>query len=99
MRASQIVLAEQHGYRSVLGSAYPYDPSGPPSAYIRWLVTKNLAPGVIVILHDGIADASNMLAALDGILSDGEQRGFRFVSIGELLAAGARAVLPEERIE
>jgi peptidoglycan-N-acetylglucosamine deacetylase len=99
VRASQIALAEQHGYRCVLGSAYPYDPSGPPSSYIRWLVTKNLAPGVIVILHDGIADTSNMLAALDGILADGEQRGFRFVSIGELLAAGERAGLPEERIE
>jgi peptidoglycan/xylan/chitin deacetylase (PgdA/CDA1 family) len=87
IRASQIDLTEQHGYRCVLGSAYPYDPSGPPSTYIEWLVTKNLAPGVIVILHDGVADTSSMLGALDAILANGERRGFRFVSIGELLTA------------
>jgi peptidoglycan/xylan/chitin deacetylase (PgdA/CDA1 family) len=87
IRASQLKRAEEHGYRVVLGSAYPYDPSHPPSAYIRWLVTKNLAPGVIVILHDGIADPSRMIAALDAILTAGEREGFRFVSIGELLRA------------
>ncbi len=69
------------------GSAYPYDPSGPPSASIEWLVTKNLAPGVIVILHDGVADTGSMLGALDAILANGERGGFRFVSIGEILVA------------
>jgi peptidoglycan/xylan/chitin deacetylase (PgdA/CDA1 family) len=87
IRSSQLTLAEAHGYRIVLGSAYPYDPAHPPAAYIRWLIVKNLAPGVIVILHDGIADPSRMIAALDAVLSDGEKRGFRFVTVGELLAA------------
>lgn len=86
---SQLALATQHGYRCVLGSAYPYDPSHPPSAYIRWLVSKNLAPGTIVILHDGIADPSRMIAALDAILVAGEGKGLRFVSVGELLARAA----------
>lgn len=88
IRRSQLDLALQHGYRCVLGSAYPYDPSHPPSAYIRWLVTKNLAPGTIVILHDGIADPSRTIAALDDILAAGERKGLRFVTVGELLARG-----------
>lgn len=90
IRASQIAVAQAHGYRIVLGSAYPYDPAHPPAAYIRWLVTKNLAPGVIVILHDGIADPSRTLAALDSILVAGEQKGLRFVSVGALLEAAGQ---------
>jgi peptidoglycan/xylan/chitin deacetylase (PgdA/CDA1 family) len=85
IRSSQLRLAEERGYRVILGSAYPYDPAHPPPAYIRWLVTKNLAPGVIIILHDGIRDPSRMVAALDSILTAGERRGFRFVTIGDLL--------------
>jgi peptidoglycan-N-acetylglucosamine deacetylase len=87
IRGSQIAIARSCGYRVVLGSAYPYDPSHPPPAYIRYLVNKNLAPGVIVILHDGIPDPSRMIAALEPILAAGERRGFRFVPIGTLLEA------------
>lgn len=86
IRPSQIREAQRLGYSVALGSAYPYDPAHPSPAYIEWLVTKNLAPGVIVILHDGIADPSRSIAALPGILEAGEARGFRFVTIGELLA-------------
>jgi peptidoglycan/xylan/chitin deacetylase (PgdA/CDA1 family) len=93
IRGSQIQRAAEHGYRVVLGSAYPYDGGHPPPGYIRWIVTKNLAPGVIVILHDGIPDPSRMIAVLDPILAEGERRGYRFVSIGDLLARerGTRA--------
>lgn len=87
IRSSQRRIAEARGYRVVLGSAYPYDPAHPPVGYIRWLVSKNLAPGVIVILHDGIADPSRMLAALDSILTAGERKGLRFVTVGDLLRA------------
>jgi peptidoglycan-N-acetylglucosamine deacetylase len=89
IRPSQRRLAQERGYRVVLGSAYPYDGSRTPSAYIRWLVTKNLAPGVIIILHDGIADPSRTIAALDSILSAGERKGVRFVTVGALLRASA----------
>ena len=85
IRSSQRRLAEEHGYRVVLGSAHPYDPVHPPVAYIRWLIAKNLAPGVIVILHDGIRDPSKSIAALDSILTAGEAKGLRFVTIGRLL--------------
>jgi peptidoglycan/xylan/chitin deacetylase (PgdA/CDA1 family) len=90
-RSSQLRLASANGYTTVLGSAYPFDPSHPPSGYIRWLVAKNLAPGVIVILHDGIADPSNSITALEGILVAGRQKGLRFVTVGELLKASAAA--------
>ena len=72
----------------MLGSAYPHDPSHPPVAYIEWLVEKNLVPGAIVILHDGIADPSRTLEALPRILAAGKDRGLRFVSVGALLGEG-----------
>jgi len=80
----QIRLARERGYTCVLGCAYPYDPMHPPVWYIRWLIEKNLAPGTIVILHDGIANPKRSIAALPHILATGSKKGLRFVSIGEL---------------
>lgn len=86
--ARQIKLARERGYTSVLGCAYPHDPMHPPVWYIRRLVEKNLVPGAIVILHDGIPDAARSLRALPQILAAGQRKGLRFVSIGQLMNAG-----------
>jgi peptidoglycan/xylan/chitin deacetylase (PgdA/CDA1 family) len=82
-------MARERGYSCVIGSAYPYDGGHPPVGYIQWLIEKNLAPGTIVILHDGIRDPSRSIAALPHILATGRERGFRFVSIGTLMAAAS----------
>jgi peptidoglycan/xylan/chitin deacetylase (PgdA/CDA1 family) len=87
IRSRQLDEAIRLGYTSVLGSAYPFDGAHPPAAYIRWVVSKNLAPGTIVILHDGIADPSRSIAALPGILEAGRRKGLRFVSVGTLLGS------------
>jgi len=86
-RSRQLRLARKRGYTNVLGCAYPHDPLHPPVWYIRWLIEKNLAPGTIVILHDGISNPSRSIAALPHILSTGRQRGLRFVPIGELMSS------------
>lgn len=86
----QLGLARAHGYTCVLGSAYPHDPSHPPVWYITWLVEKNLRPGTIVILHDGIPDPKRGVQALPQILDEGRRRGLQFVSIGELMRAGRK---------
>jgi len=87
----QLKLARERGYTCVLGCAYPHDPMRPPVAYIRWLIEKNLRPGTIVILHDGIRDATRSVEALPQILEEGKRRGLRFVSIGELVDSGGEA--------
>jgi peptidoglycan/xylan/chitin deacetylase (PgdA/CDA1 family) len=81
----QLRLARVHGYQCVLGSAYPHDPIQPPVWYIRWLIGKNLLPGAIVILHDGISDATRSVRALPHILAAGDERKLRFVTIGALM--------------
>jgi peptidoglycan/xylan/chitin deacetylase (PgdA/CDA1 family) len=84
-RARHLRLARERGYSCVLGNAYPFDGQNPPVAYIQWLIEKNLQPGAIVILHDGIPNPSRSLAALPRILATGRARGLRFVSIGALM--------------
>jgi len=88
----QLRLARARGYECFLGCAYPHDPMHPPVWYIRWLIEKNLGPGSIVILHDGIRDPSRSIQALPHILTAGHERGLRFVSIGGLLRAAADQV-------
>ena len=86
-RPRQLALARQRGYTCALGCAYPHDPGRPPLWYIRWLITKNLKPGTIIILHDGIKNPTRAIEALPYILREGEKRGLRFVSIGELISS------------
>ena len=90
-RSRQLRLAQAHGYECVLGSAYPHDPMHPPVWYIRWLVKKNLAPGTIVILHDGISNPTRSIHALPQILTAGHRKGLRFVSIAALKASAKQA--------
>src|SRR5262249_31144150 len=87
--ASQLRLAKERGYTSVLGCAYPHDPMKTPVWYQRWLIEKNLAPGTIVILHDGIKDPTRSIETLRHVLAEGKRRGLKFVSIGELVDAGS----------
>jgi peptidoglycan/xylan/chitin deacetylase (PgdA/CDA1 family) len=88
-RPSQLRLAQAHGYKCVLGCAYPHDPIHPPVRYIQWLIEKNLVPGTIVILHDGISDPTPSIRALPHILEEGTRRGLQFVSIGALMNGAA----------
>lgn len=87
IRPAQLRWARQNGYTCVLGSAYAFDPYRPPAGYIRWVIGKNLEPGVIVVLHDSGGNRSNTVAALEAILETGESRGLRWVTLSELLAA------------
>jgi peptidoglycan-N-acetylglucosamine deacetylase len=88
-RPGQLRVARAQGYKCVLGSAYPHDPIHPPVWYIRWLTEKNLVPGTIVVLHDGILDPTRSIQALPHILSEGTRRGLRFVPIGVLIRGTA----------
>ena len=90
----QLKLAQKQGYTCVLGSAYPHDPMHPPVWYIKWLIKKNLVPGTIVILHDGISDASRSIEALPFVLEEGRKKGLTFVSIGELIRTSPDSLEP-----
>jgi len=56
---------------------------------------KNLVPGTIVILHDGISNPNQTIRALPQILAAAHRKGLRIVSIGALKAA---AVQPDANL-
>ncbi len=89
IRPAQLDFVEQQGYTTVLGSAYAYDPYRPPARYIAWVISKNLRPGVIVILHDSGGNRSNTIAALEPVLDAARQKGLRCVALFELLGAAS----------
>jgi peptidoglycan/xylan/chitin deacetylase (PgdA/CDA1 family) len=76
----------------VLGSAYANDPIHPPVWYIRWWIERNLVPGAITILHDGISDSKRGIQALPHILTAGRQKGLRFVAVGTLMKSAVEQV-------
>ena len=91
LRPEQQAVAARHGYLTVLGSAYAYDPYRPPTRYIEWVIGKNLRPGAIVVLHDAGGDRSHTVAALPAILRAARQKDLKLVTLSELMASGRAA--------
>jgi peptidoglycan-N-acetylglucosamine deacetylase len=87
---STLLAANDSGYRIVLWShqmaesAYLKHPEGQVAE-----IVNNVRPGQIVLAHDvGSSDRLIALRQLGAMFSGLRQRGFRFVTVSELLALG-----------
>jgi peptidoglycan/xylan/chitin deacetylase (PgdA/CDA1 family) len=89
-------LAE-HGYQPVLGDVYPQDCNRPGREAIVRIIETRLAPGSIVILHDGsvtgAADRHQAVDALEVLLPRLLAAGWEVGTVGDLLVAGERRLL------
>jgi peptidoglycan/xylan/chitin deacetylase (PgdA/CDA1 family) len=85
IRGSQLRVLRKHGYCTVLGSAFAFDPYRPPRKYIEWAIGRGLKPGAIVVMHDSGGDRSKTVAALPAILYRAHAKGYRFVTLSEYL--------------
>ena len=84
-------VARDEGCEPVAWTLGVFDTASPGATVIRDRVARGLSNGCIVLLHDGRgtdpqADASQVVAALPGIITDARARGFRFSTVGELMA-------------
>jgi len=84
--------AERRGWTPVHWSAWGEDwREGETASTIAGRVIADLAPGAIVLLHDGrreqAVECARMLEALELILAESRTRGLQPVTVGELLAA------------
>lgn len=81
-----ISAAKGLGYDIIIWSwtTNPSDAYGPGVAKIIHRVTDNAAPGDIVLLHDG-SPHPQTVAALPEILRILSEKGFRFVTVSDLL--------------
>ncbi len=83
-------VAEQLGYRTVVGDVYPRDPHLPGKNKIVERVLQRTVAGSIIILHDGgnarKVDRSQTLGALSEIIPSLKGRGFEFLTLSDLLS-------------
>ena len=87
---SMIATMQRQGYRCVLGSVYPYDATIPSAGFSRWYVLRNAEPGAILVLHDGGARGRRTALVLRQVLPELRRRGYRVVSLSELVTAVGR---------
>jgi peptidoglycan/xylan/chitin deacetylase (PgdA/CDA1 family) len=86
-RFDDCILAtlDAHGYRCALGSVYPFDAHIPSSWFARRFVLWAVQPGSIIVLHDAGARGERTAAAVEKILPEVKRRGFRVVTLSELV--------------
>jgi peptidoglycan/xylan/chitin deacetylase (PgdA/CDA1 family) len=83
--AGMLSTLRKHDYRCALGSVYPFDPQVPSSWFAAHYILWNVRPGSIIVLHDYGARGERTAAALATILPELDRRGFRVVTLSELL--------------
>jgi tRNA-Thr(GGU) m(6)t(6)A37 methyltransferase TsaA len=80
-------VMRRHGYGCALGSVYPFDAAIPSSAIAARFVLRHARPGAVVVLHDGGRRGERTARTLRAVLPQLHRRGYRVVSLSELVAA------------
>jgi chitin deacetylase len=83
--------AATHGEAVLLWSVDTNDWKRPGASKIASRVIHGAHPGAIVLMHDGGGNRSQTVAALPVILDTLAKRGYRFVTVPELLRMGRMA--------
>jgi peptidoglycan-N-acetylglucosamine deacetylase len=84
---AMIEVMNRHGYRCVLGSVYPFDAALPWASFAARFIRQHAQPGAVVVLHDGGARGKRTARVLRDVLPELRRRGYRVVSLTELVAA------------
>lgn len=77
--------AEERGYRTALGSVYPFDAHVPWAGLASWYVLQTTTPGSVLVLHDGPERGRRTAEVLRSVLPELSRRGYRVVSLSSLL--------------
>ena len=80
-----VEFAAERGYRTVLGSVYPFDTHLPWTGFLSWYVLETVTPGAIVVLHDGPERGLRTAQVLSAVLPELRRQGYRVVPVSELL--------------
>lgn len=72
------------GYRTVLGSVYPFDAQIPFPKLSTWYMQQLTSPGSILILHDGPERGLRTAAVLRALLPELRARGIEVVPVSGL---------------
>lgn len=80
-----VAYAQKRNYAVVIWSADSTDYRRPPAQTIITKVLKDSQPGGIVLFHDGGGDRSTTVQALPTLIANFKKRGYKFVTVPELL--------------
>jgi peptidoglycan/xylan/chitin deacetylase (PgdA/CDA1 family) len=84
---AMLEVMRRHGYGCALGSVYPFDAAIPSASLAARFVLRHARSGDVVVLHDGGARGERTVKTLRAILPELRRRGYRVVSLSELVAA------------
>ena len=82
-----VATMQRHNYHCALGSVYPYDTHVPWAWLSYRYILRNVRPGAIVVLHDRGKRGRRTAATLGKLLPELTRRGYRVVTLSELVAA------------
>jgi peptidoglycan/xylan/chitin deacetylase (PgdA/CDA1 family) len=83
-------LASRAGYRMILWSVLTDDVDGASPRTMRLRILRGAQDGGIVLMHSGI---ETTVETLPNVIQSLKERGFRFVTVSELVARPTRPVL------
>lgn len=83
--AEMLSITHKHGYQCVLGSVHPFDPQIPSSWFAARYILGNVQPGSIIVLHDYGSRGERTVTALETVLPELDRRGFRVVTLSEMM--------------
>jgi peptidoglycan/xylan/chitin deacetylase (PgdA/CDA1 family) len=86
--ARMLATLQEHGYRCALGSVYPFDPQVRWSWFSARFILGTAQAGSVIILHDAGAKGRRTLKTLATALPALKRRGFRIVTLTELVMLG-----------
>ncbi len=81
--------AKYRGYSIVMWSVDTLDWQGRSACDIAENVISNVAPGSVILMHDGIFARSHTAEALDIMIPKLKAMGYTFVTVGELISESA----------
>jgi len=86
---TMLATMKKHDYRCALGNVYPYDPQISIYWFSAYYVLGNVKPGSVIVLHDYNKRGGRTTKALEIILPALEERGYRVVTLSELVEVTA----------
>jgi peptidoglycan/xylan/chitin deacetylase (PgdA/CDA1 family) len=81
-----IAVAEEYGYRLVLGDTFPYDTFVKATAFHEWYILHAVRNGSIIVLHNAHGRGERAAETLWHVLPRLREKGYRVLSLSALVA-------------
>lgn len=81
---SMLHTVHEAGYRTALGSVYPFDATLSSPRFSAWYIRTNVRPGSVIVLHNGGSRGQRTVDALERILPTLKRKGLTVTTLSTL---------------